>query len=88
MLIGDKGQSGGRRWVGVRICYHNIFGQSQGQTLGYPHFASRAFCGQSSGQTLGGKFWGIPIIYQSQGQSLGTPFLPSGHFWSSPKVIP
>lgn len=34
MLIGDKGQSGGRRWGGVRICYHNIFVQSQGQSQG------------------------------------------------------
>lgn len=42
--------------------------------------------GKSQGQTLGGKFWGIPIIYQSQGQSLGVPFLPDWDFWSRPKA--
>lgn len=34
-----------RRWAGVRIPQFGIFGQSQGQTQGYPHFVSRAFCG-------------------------------------------
>jgi len=34
MLIGNKGESGGRRWGGVQICPRGIFGQSQGQSLG------------------------------------------------------
>lgn len=86
MLIGDKGESGGRRWGGGRICPRGIFGQSQGQMLGCQIYGFRSF-DQSQGPSLGGgKFCLKGIFYQSQGPSLGTPFLPSGHFWSSPKV--
>lgn len=81
MLIGDKGQSGGRRWVGVRICPRGIFGQSQGQTLGGQIYGFRSF-DQSQGQSLGGvQICPRAIFGQSQGQSLGRwSDLPSGHF--------
>lgn len=141
MLIGDEGESGGRRWEvagfalgafsdSLKVRRWDTLILPQGHFAGSPRvsrwveiFAPRPFFSSPkvsrwvvvgfpnsgfstsprvhrwvgsrfamgtfldpSGQTLGGKFWGIPIIYQSKGQSLGTPFLPSGHFWSSPKV--
>lgn len=53
MLIGDKGESGGRRWVGVRIWGIPIFGQSQGQSLGGGKFCLKGIFYQSSGQSQG-----------------------------------
>lgn len=88
MLIGDKGESGGRRWGGVRICYHNIFVQSQGQTLGGVQICPRAIFGQSQGQSLGG----VQICY---GNISGPPrvsrwvlhFCPRGIFGVVPRSV-
>ena len=53
MLIGDKGQSGGRRWGGGLFGGFRYSDQSQGQTLGGGRICPWAIFDQSSGQSLG-----------------------------------
>ena len=52
MLIGDKGQSGGRRWVWSRFAMGTFLDPS-GQTLGGGKFCYRSIFYQSQGQSLG-----------------------------------
>lgn len=54
MLIGDKGESGGRRWVWSRFAMGTFLDPS-GQSLGGDFWAWTIFL-QSQGQTLGCAF--------------------------------
>lgn len=88
MLIGDKGESGGRRWGGVRICPWGIFGQSQGQSLGrcpdLPLWHFRAVPRSVAGQVSG--FPNLGFSDSLKVRRWDTLILPQGHFAGSPRV--
>lgn len=79
MLIGDKGESGGRRWEVVgfapepfstsrKVSPRSVAGCSQIPQFGIFY--------QSQGQTLGGQIYGFRSFDQSQGQTLGGVQIP------------
>lgn len=71
MLIGDKGQSGGRRWEVSGFALGAFSDSPKVRRWGGGRICPRAIFDQSSGQTLGGRITGFRYSDQSQGQSLG-----------------
>lgn len=76
MLIGDKGESGGRRWEVYGFGLGPFSYSPKVSRWVWSRFAMGTFL-DPSGQTLGGgKFCYRSIFYQSQGQSLGYAICP------------
>ncbi len=88
MLIGDKGQGGGRRWEVSGFGLGPFSASPKVRRWGGGLFGGFRYSDRSSGQTLGGDFCPKAIFLQSQGPSLWRwPDLPSGHFRAVPRSV-
>lgn len=64
MLIGDKGQSGGRRWEVSGFGLGPFSDSPKVSRWGGGKFCLKGIFYQSQCQTLGYAFWGIPILHK------------------------
>ncbi len=75
MLIGDKGESGGRRWEVAGFALGAFSDSPKVHRWGGGKISGIRIIYQSQGQTLGGgRITGFRIFDQSSGQTLGATF--------------